>query len=83
MSIQATDVKAGTYYDTKINGITYRVWTYTLYQGTYASVQEIPNVETVKIPAKIQYEGKYYDVRHVKLAGDKVKDVICRLHLST
>lgn len=75
MSIQATDVKAGTYYDTKINGITYRVWTYTLYQGTYASVQEIPNVETVKIPAKIQYEGKYYDVRHVKLAGDKVKDV--------
>ena len=75
MSIQATDVKAGTYYDTKINGITYRVWTYTLYQGTYASVQEIPNVETVRIPAKIQYEGKYYDVRHVKLAGDKVKDV--------
>ena len=75
MSIQATDVKAGTYYDTKINGITYRVWTYTLYQGTWASVQEIPNVETVKIPAKIQYEGKYYDVRHVKLAGDKVKDV--------
>lgn len=75
LSVQATDVRGGTYYDTQIDGITYRVWTYTLYDGTWASVKEIPNIETVKIPSTVVYEGKEYKVTGMTLAGDKVKDV--------
>lgn len=75
ISAQATDVRGGTYYDTKIDGITYRIWTYSLYEGIRAQVKEIPNIETVRIPSTVVYEGKIYKVTNMTLAGDKVKDI--------